>query len=48
VGRKTDREVDLRKALADGNDPIVQHGAALGLGASSMGSGDEGESVALC
>jgi hypothetical protein len=29
--------------LAEGNDPIVQHGAALGLGVAGIATGDEGE-----
>lgn len=50
VGRKEKAEEELRKALADGNDPVVQHGAALGLGVSGLATADEGEfpSTYLC
>jgi len=42
AGRKEGCEDELRKGLAEGNDPIVQHGAALGLGVSGIATGDEG------
>ncbi|KAK4689650.1 26S proteasome regulatory subunit N2, partial [Tremellales sp. Uapishka_1] len=41
AGRKEGAEEELRKALAEGNDPIVQHGAALGLGICAIGTADE-------
>ena len=43
TGRKEGCEEELRKGLAEGNDPIVQHGAALGLGVSGIATQDEGE-----
>jgi 26S proteasome regulatory subunit N2 len=44
AGRKGKAEEDLRKSLAEGNDPVIQHGAALGLGVSALATADEGES----
>lgn len=44
VGRKEQAEEELRKGIQETNDPVVQHGAALGLGVSALGSADEGES----
>lgn len=44
AGRKEGCEDELRKGLAEGNDPIVQHGAALGLGVSGIATADDGES----
>lgn len=41
TGRKEGAEKELRKGLSDANDPIVQHGAALGLGVAALGTGDE-------
>ncbi|WOO82563.1 26S proteasome non-ATPase regulatory subunit 1 A [Vanrija pseudolonga] len=41
TGRKEGAEAELRKGLSDVNDPIVQHGAALGLGVSALATGDE-------
>lgn len=41
TGRKAGAEDELRQGLDDANDPIVQHGAALGLGVSALGTGDE-------
>lgn len=43
AGRKGKAEEDLRKSLAEGNDPVIQHGAALGLGVSALATADEGE-----
>lgn len=43
VGRREGPEDELRSALQEGNDPIVQHGAALGLGVSSIATKDEGK-----
>ncbi|WWD20908.1 hypothetical protein CI109_105386 [Kwoniella shandongensis] len=40
-GRKEYAEEELRRGLAEGNDPIVQHGAALGLGVSAIATADE-------
>jgi 26S proteasome regulatory subunit N2 len=42
AGRKEGAEEELRKGLQEGNDPIVQHGAALGLGVSCIATADEG------
>jgi len=47
TGRKEGCEEELRRGLAEGNDPIVQHGAALGLGVSGIATGDEGEQAEL-
>ncbi|WVR08800.1 hypothetical protein IAU60_005858 [Kwoniella sp. DSM 27419] len=41
AGRKEFAEEDLRKGLAEHNDPIVQHGAALGLGVSAIATADD-------
>lgn len=41
TGRKEGAEKELRKGLSEVNDPIVQHGAALGLGVSALATGDE-------
>jgi len=41
TGRKAGAEKELRKGLSEVNDPIVQHGAALGLGVSALATGDE-------
>ncbi|OCF35997.1 26S proteasome regulatory subunit N2 [Kwoniella heveanensis BCC8398] len=41
AGRKEFAEEELRKGLAQGLDPIVQHGAALGLGVSAIATADE-------
>jgi len=41
AGRKEGAQEDLRKALGEGNNPIVQHGAALGLGVSGIATADE-------
>lgn len=41
TGRKEGAEDELRKGLEDANDPIVQHGAALGLGVSALGTADD-------
>ena len=40
-------EEELKQGLAEGNDAIVQHGAALGLGVSAIATQDEGK-YALC
>lgn len=45
TGAKQGAEEDLRKALSEGNDPVVQHGAALGLGVSAIATADGGESA---
>lgn len=42
-GRKEKAEEELRKGLQDGVDPVIQHGAALGLGVSALATADEGE-----
>ncbi|CAK9783205.1 26S proteasome regulatory complex, non-ATPase subcomplex, Rpn2/Psmd1 subunit [Cutaneotrichosporon oleaginosum] len=41
TGRKEGAEEELRKGLSEVNDPIVQHGAALGLGVAALATGDE-------
>ncbi|ORY27990.1 endopeptidase [Naematelia encephala] len=41
AGRKEGAQEELRRSLAEGNDPIVQHGAALGLGVSGIATADE-------
>jgi 26S proteasome regulatory subunit N2 len=41
TGRKEGAEKELRKGLSEVNDPIVQHGAALGLGVAALATGDE-------
>jgi 26S proteasome regulatory subunit N2 len=43
TGRKEGAEEELRKGLADGMDPVVQHGAALGMGVAAIGTADEGK-----
>ena len=43
AGRKEKAEEELRKGIQEGNDPVVQHGAALGLGVSALATADEGE-----
>jgi 26S proteasome regulatory subunit N2 len=45
TGRREGCQDELRKGLEEGNDPIVQHGAALGLGVSGLATADEGESA---
>ena len=47
AGRKEGGQAELRKALEEGTDPIVQHGAALGLGVSGIATADEGR-LFLC
>lgn len=42
TGRKEGAEKELCNGLSENNDPIVQHGAALGLGVAALGTGDEG------
>lgn len=41
AGRVEFAEEELKKGLAEGNDPIVQHGAALGMGVSALASADD-------
>ncbi|KAL7420934.1 proteasome regulatory particle base subunit [Cryptotrichosporon argae] len=41
AGRKEGPEQVLRQNLAEGVHPIVQHGAALGIGVAGIASGDE-------
>ncbi|WVQ77147.1 hypothetical protein IAR50_006830 [Cryptococcus sp. DSM 104548] len=41
AGRVEFIEEELKKGLADTNDPVVQHGAALGMGVSALASADE-------
>jgi len=43
VGKKEIPEAELRKAISEGNDPVLQHGAALGLGVSGIATADEGD-----
>lgn len=43
AGRKEGGQEELRKALGEGNDPVIQHGAALGLGVSAIATEDEGK-----
>nr|XP_019007714.1 26S proteasome regulatory subunit N2 [Kwoniella pini CBS 10737]OCF46495.1 26S proteasome regulatory subunit N2 [Kwoniella pini CBS 10737] len=40
-GRKELAEVELKKGLGETMDPIIQHGAALGLGVSAIATADE-------
>lgn len=47
AGRKDGAAEDLKNGLAEGMDPVVQHGAALGYGISAVSSADEGTSAAL-
>lgn len=44
TGRKVEVEDAMRAGLAEGADPVVQHGAALGLGVTAVASQSEGES----
>jgi 26S proteasome regulatory subunit N2 len=46
AGRKDGAAEELKAGLADGMDPVVQHGAALGYGISAVSSADEG--MLLC
>ncbi|WVQ86283.1 hypothetical protein IAT38_008451 [Cryptococcus sp. DSM 104549] len=41
AGRVEFCEEELKKNLAEGLDPVIQHGAALGLGVSALGSAGE-------
>ncbi|TYJ57313.1 hypothetical protein B9479_002046 [Cryptococcus floricola] len=41
AGRVEFIEEELKKGLSDTNDPVVQHGAALGMGVSALASADE-------
>lgn len=41
AGRVEFAEEELKKGLAEGNDPLVQHGAALGMGVSALASADD-------
>jgi 26S proteasome regulatory subunit N2 len=45
AGRKEKAEAELRKGIQETNDPVVQHGAALGLGVSALATADEGEYI---
>jgi 26S proteasome regulatory subunit N2 len=43
-GEASDAEMAvLKDGIKEGMDPVVQHGAALGLGLTAMASGDDGE-----
>lgn len=44
AGRKQLIEDKLKKGLSEDSDPIVQHGAALGLGVCAVGTYNEGKS----
>nr|ODN99779.1 26S proteasome regulatory subunit N2 [Cryptococcus depauperatus CBS 7855] len=41
AGRVEFAEEELKKGMAEGTDPVVQHGAALGMGVSALASADE-------
>lgn len=43
AGRQHGAEEDLRNGLAEGMDPVVQHGAALGYGISGVASLNDGK-----
>ncbi|WWC64974.1 uncharacterized protein I303_107588 [Kwoniella dejecticola CBS 10117] len=40
-GRKEFSEVELKQGLGENMDPVIQHGAALGLGVSAIATADE-------
>jgi len=43
AGRQNGAEEELRSGLAEGMDPVVQHGAALGYGISAVASQNDGK-----
>lgn len=43
--RKAKADVPLKQAIAEGTDPTVQHGAALGWGLAGLATADEGDST---